>query len=341
MTFDVWPIGRMAQANDPNADQASAASGDTRTVLLGDIGGTNSRLALAQPGRRPQHVHSYANDDFPNFQAVIRRYFEDVGIIPDFGVLALAALINGPNIALTNRDWHFHVDELAQHFGLSRVHAINDFEAFAWALTLVEPSESRAIGPQTDGAPDAAKIVLGPGTGLGVAALVPLAGGWHALPTEGGHVSIGAASDDQEQVFARLRASGSLSVEMLVSGPGLARLYAAMYPGAPHRDQKEIVTAAHASDTQACAAVALFVSLLGRFAGDMALTFKALGGVYLGGGVIPALGALFDARIFRRAFEAHPPYEKTLADVQTRLLTVEEPGLLGCSAFAKTQGRLL
>jgi glucokinase len=168
---------------------------------------------------------------------------------------------------------------------------------------------------------------------------VPVGAGWQGVASEGGHVSFGPGAADEEAVFARLRAAhGPVSAETMLCGPGLERLFAAMHPAEKPRAAAAIVAGATADDAAAHACLTLFVRLLGRFAGDLALTFKALGGVYIGGGVAPRIAAFLDAPAWRAAFEAHPPYAALLRRIPTLLITHEEPGLLGCAAVARAQG---
>jgi glucokinase len=182
---------------------------------------------------------------------------------------------------------------------------------------------------------DGVKVVLGPGTGLGVAALVPVAGHWHVVASEGGHASFGPQAADEIDVFVRLQAEhGCVSAETILSGPGLVRLLRAIDPQTLCQAPEAVVAAALARDPSAQATARLFVRLLGRFAGGLALTFKAVGGVYIAGGVASRLGPLLDEHLFRAAFEAHPPYEKLLAAIPTLLMSRSEPGLLGCCALA-------
>jgi glucokinase len=181
---------------------------------------------------------------------------------------------------------------------------------------------------------DCTKVVLGPGTGLGVAALVPAGGRWQAVASEGGHVTFGPCSGDEEPVFARMRVQGPGSAEAVLSGPGIARLHRAMHAGTAALAPRDIAARALAGDPRATATIRLFTRLLGRFAGDAALTFKATGGVYISGGVARRLGPLLDGEIFRTAFEAHPPYEEMLKAIPTFVVTYEQPGLLGCAALA-------
>jgi glucokinase len=157
------------------------------------------------------------------------------------------------------------------------------------------------------------------------------------VASEGGHASFGPQAADEIEAFARLREDcGSVSAECALSGPGLVRLARALDPQAAFREPEIIVAGALAREPSALMATRLFVRLLGRFAGGLALTFKSLGGVYITGGVASGLGPLLDEPQFRAAFEAHPPYETLLQAIPTLLVTCEEPGLIGCAALADT-----
>ena len=305
------------------------------SVLLADIGGTNSRFALAGSAGRPQRIQIIENDKAPDLESAIARYLGQTGAKPDAAVLAVAAPVDGgEEVVLTNRSWRFRRSELAQRFGFAALHVVNDFEAIAWALLRLTTADTRPLGAPV--APCAGvRLVLGPGTGLGVAALVPAHGRWHVVSSEGGHASFGPQAPDEFEVFARLlHEHRSVSAETVLSGPGLVRLMRAVDPRAPHQVPEAVVTAALAGEPAALTVARLFVRLLGRFAGGLALTFKAFGGVYVAGGVASRLGPLFDGDTFRAAFEAHPPYQKLLAATPTLLMNRTEPGLLGCAALA-------
>jgi glucokinase len=309
----------------------------TATILLADIGGTHSRFALLGANGRPDQVVSWDNDDYGSLEIAIAAYIAKVAAKPQAAVIAVAGPVAGRDIALTNRSWQFNLDMLARRFGFSRIDAINDFEAQAWALGQLREGDTRIIGSAAQ-VTRGVKVVLGPGTGLGVAALVPLVdGGWQPVATEGGHVSFGAANKDEEPVFARLLAEGPVAAESVISGAGMPRLHRALNPGAPTLTAENIVARAQGGDAAAKATIALFVRLFGRFAGDVALIFKATGGVYVAGGVTGKLGALFDEAAFRAAFDAHPPYGDLMKSIPTYLVTAKNPGLLGCAAFALAQ----
>jgi glucokinase len=306
-------------------------------TLLADIGGSTSRFAYANSGGRPERIVAFSSDTVAGIDAAISHYLDGIDVRLDAAVLAVAGPIAGDEISLTNRTasgWRFRLGDLSQRFGLSPVHALNDFEALAWALPRLGPADVRQIGPSGGG--EDVKVVLGPGTGLGVAGLVPTGNGWQVVPSEGGHSAFGPAVADEIPVFSRIMAEcgGPVSAEMVLSGPGLMRMHRTLHTAAPPMSSERIVTQAQAGDPAARATTDLFVRLLGRFAGDVALMFKATGGVYLSGGVAAGLGPLLDPSIFRAAFEAHPPHQRWMASIPTALITCREPGLVGCAAVA-------
>ena len=306
------------------------------SILLADIGGSTTRFGVCEPGGRPERVTIIDNETVSGPEAAIRRYLGETALSPRAAVLAVAGPVAGGEIKLTNRDWRLRCDDLAERFGFDHIHAVNDFEAVAHALSVLRPDEARPLGPA--GPPRAGpKVVLGPGTGLGVAALMPHGKEWIAIASEGGHASFGPAAADERIVFQRLAASETepVAAETVISGPGLERIYRALNPFGIPLVARAIVTEARAGASDARAAVDLFVRLLGRFAGDVALTLKATGGVFIAGGVAQKLGPLFDVAIFRAAFENHPPYQDLLAAIPTSLMVCAEPGLIGCAALAE------
>jgi glucokinase len=303
-------------------------------ILVADIGGTNSRVAFAEPGGRPERIVTLSNDEAGGPEGVLARALEGAPT-PRLAVLALASPVAGDEIPLTNRDWIVRPKELAARFRIARVHALNDFEAIAYALPKLTGADLHPVGPATL-FPDGVKLAIGPGTGLGAAALVPSASGYRVIATEAGHMSFGAAYPDELMIFHRLLEKHTpLSVEHILSGSGLARLHRAMHPELLELKPEMILRQAQAGDRAARATVAMFVRLFGRFAGDMALAFRAMGGVYIAGGVAAKLGPLFDAGLFRAAFERHPPYENLLKAIPSALIVAPEPGLIGCAAYAE------
>jgi glucokinase len=303
-------------------------------TLLADIGGSKSRFALASSAGRPERILVIENDTAASLEAAVTRYLDETGARPGAATFAVAAPVDGEEVALTNRQWRFRRRDFARRFGFSPFVVVNDFEAIAWALPRLGSADTRPLG-QAVAPREGVKVVLGPGTGLGVAALVPADGRWQVVASEGGHASFGPQAADEDAVFARLREqSRAISAETVLSGSGLLRLARALDPRTQYREPETIVASALAREPAALAAARLFVRLLGRFAGGMALTFKALGGIYITGGVACGLGPLLDEPQFRQTFEAHPPYGTLLAAIPTLLMTCEEPGLIGCAALS-------
>jgi glucokinase len=319
------------------------STGGEGLTLVADVGGTSSRFALAhaQGGHaRLERISAIHNDTVPDLETAVAKYLGEAGARPRAATFAIAGPIDGEDIALTNRAWRFRVSEFGKKFGFASFRVINDFEAVAWALTLLGPGDTRRLGTEPslagargESAKAAPKVALGPGTGLGVAALIPVAGRWQVLASEGGHASFGPQAPDEFALFARLHGEcPALSAEMVLSGPGLVRLARALDKTTAYAEPEAILKAARAGEPKAQEAAAMFIRLLARFAGGVALTFKALGGVYIAGGVSHGLAPLIDETQFRAAFEAHPPHAVLLKAIPTLLVTYPEPGLLGCAA---------
>ena len=194
-------------------------------TLLADIGGTKSRFALANSAGRPERILIMDNDTVADLDGAVSRYLDETGARPRAATLAIAGPIDGEEVALTNRAWRFRRGELAKRFGWSQLRIVNDFEAIAWALRNLAPNETRPLGPPLPPR-EGVRAVLGPGTGLGVAALLPAGGHWHVVASEGGHASFGPQAMDEVEVFARLwKDCGHVSAEVRAvrPRPGAAR----------------------------------------------------------------------------------------------------------------------
>jgi glucokinase len=315
-------------------------------VLLADIGGTNARFALlsdvhAEPRMLPRALTA----DYPDVVTAIEEVvLAHTSLLPRTAVLAVAAPVRGEDIHLTNADWVIRPDELMKALGLGDVVVINDFEALALALNSLGPSDLEAIG---GGVPDPAgtKVVLGPGTGLGVAALVRAGNLWVPLPGEGGHVALGPAEADEFPLWTAMEPEqGRISAEAVLSGRGIVRLYravAATEGTNPRFSTPEEISAAALSGSEEAArrTMEVYCRILGRLAGDLALVFMATGGVYVGGGIAPRLVPFLRTSEFRHAFEAKAPHQAVLAEIPTWVITADEPALIGLAGFARMPGR--
>jgi glucokinase len=308
------------------------------TFLVGDIGGTHSRFGLVAEGEiAPDRVAILDNDSFSAFDDAVAAYLEQANERPRRAVIAVAGPTFGRRMTLTNRAWTIDASALEARFGFARVDLLNDFVAQAYALPHLEGSELAPIGGATP-AGDRAKAAVGPGTGLGVAGLLRTNDGWLAAPSECGHVEFAAVDEREFAAFQQIRRTmGRVSAEYVLSGPGLARLHAALRAidgVSADVDAGAIAKLARAGDGPARETVTLYLRMLARFAGDVALTFSAAGGVYLCGGVTPRLLDLLDPAAFRAAFEAKSPHEDLMAATATVVVTSDRAGLIGCAAAA-------
>lgn len=315
-------------------------------VLVGDVGGTNARFALLEePNAPPQVFSSAPTADFPDIETAIGQIvLAATSLRPRSAILDMAGPISGDEIPLTNGPWVLRPREIIRRTGVEDVIILNDFEALAMALTALESADLAPIGAASEAAPGA-KAVLGPGTGLGVGALIQAGGLWIPVPGEGGHVALGPAEADEFEVWRNIEPElGRISAEALLAGRGLVRLYraVALTDGvAPAHDQPAEVTAAAlaGADTTAVRTLSLYCRLLGRVAGDLALTIMARGGVYVGGGIPPRILPFLQAGEFRRAFEAKAPHEELMATIPTWVITRANAAIPGLAAFASAPER--
>ena len=306
------------------------------SVLLGDIGGTNARFALARNGKI-EMVANLRVTEHPTVRAALDEVLQShPDAHPRRAVLACAGPVEDGAIALTNSPWRLEERQLEAQFGFDRVLLVNDFAAVAWALPHLEADQLRQIGPG-NGKPGRPKVVLGAGTGLGVAAFLPATVGPQVITGEGGHATLPAADDREAQVLQRLRAHlGHVSAERLLSGDGLVRLYETLAEieglSAPPRGASEITAAATSGGCAASrAALDMFCAMLGGFAGNLALTWGAQGGVYVAGGIAPQIAAHLAASAFRERFEAKGRFRSYLSTIPTWIVLHPEPAFLGLS----------
>ena len=308
--------------------------------LLGDIGGTNARWAWqASPQSGIQGVSVRACALNESLHASAEAFLaEGSHPRPAWVSIGIATPVTSDRVHMTNHTWSFSITELKQALGVERCLVINDFTALAMSLAALGPGDVRQVGGGS-AVPGAAVALLGPGTGLGVSGLLPQpGGGWSVISGEGGHVTLAASDDREAAVLALLRQRhGHVSAERVLSGAGLVNLYTALcvMTGQAERSlQPSAVTQAalDGSDALCVQAMQMFTSFLGNVAGNLALTLGARGGVYIGGGIVPRLGASFDAAIFRRQFEGKGRFADYLKAVPTSVITAATPALIGASS---------
>ncbi|MEO7057185.1 MAG: glucokinase [Caldimonas sp.] len=297
--------------------------------LVGDIGGTRARFATVEsPGAVLSHPSTHACADFAGFEQLLSHRLDTAtGPRPRVAALGVATPVTGDRVRMTNLDWSFSIDDLRQTIGLERVVVLNDFATLALALPGLRAQELHRIGAGAGvPTPNGPLAVLGPGTGLGVAGLARRGSTWLPVTGEGGHATLAADDDREEAVLRALRTRfGHVSAERVLSGPGLVHLYdalAAIAGSAAESLQPEDVTQRALDDSDATCrqAVAMFLGWLGALAGDLALTFGARGGVYVGGGVVPRILPLLSGSDFRSRFERKGRFADYLAAIPTWLV---------------------
>jgi glucokinase len=310
--------------------------------LIGDIGATNARFALVQADGSMTSPRVYALNDYPSISHAIDAYLaeESPPVRPEQAVLAVAPPITGDQVTLTNHTWTFSIEALRRHVGLRRLRVINDFAANALAIPHLGESDRVQIGA---GSPvsDAPIALIGPGTGLGVSALVPTQSGAVPIPGEGGHVTMAPANAQESAVLDLMRKRyDHVSAERVLSGPGLVNLYTTLcelsaVPAASFMPAQITNPRIWDEDPRTLEATAMFCAMLGTVAGNLALTFGARGGIYIAGGIVPRLGAYFAQSEFRARFEAKGRLRGYLAAIPTYVIAQPLPALLGATALLK------
>lgn len=313
-------------------------------VLVADIGGTNARFALVDSADAATRAcGKTATADHPDISSAIREtVLPETDVSPRTAVIAVAGPVTGDRIPLTNAAWVIEPLKMIADLGLSEVIVLNDFEAQALALPGYSGTDVEQVGSgAVRGA--SAKFVLGPGTGLGAAAMIYASSTWIPVPGEGGHVELGPVAPEDFDIWPHIeRVGGRLGAEQILSGTGLPRLARAVC--AHLNRERDLATAASVTqaaednDPVAVKTLEVFARALGRVSGDFALTVLARGGVYLTGGVTSRITRFLTDGNFREAFEAKAPHEALMAKIPTFIVRHPDPALEGLASFARAPG---
>jgi glucokinase len=307
---------------------------DDRPYLLADIGGTNTRIALGDAEGSPRNVFSIANDEVSDIRSLLAAAIQSAGgQKPRFGVIAAAGPVDGGKVRLTNRNWTLSISDLERSLGLDRLLIVNDFAAMAYAVPAFAADQLVAVGGGR-ARPGSNVLVCGPGTGFGVSLLVSTGEGPFAIPTEAGHMRLNGTSTEEARLFAKFaKPGGSLAIEDLLSGSGLAALHRALGGGEATTDG--VIRNAQNGDGAAVKTVGWFMGVFGRVVGDLALGLDARGGVYLGGGVGRALKPFYAHSPFRQAFDDQPPFQDRMRAIPVFVIDHLAPGLVGALEIAR------
>lgn len=315
----------------------------TLTGLVGDVGGTNARFALARLSDgvvRLENPVSLRAADYPSGAEAVRAFLDGLGARerPRLAVIAAAGPIEHGAVEFTNNTaWRFSERDLARDCGLAAVRLINDFTAQALAIDHLTAGDVRRIGPPGEPLARATAAILGPGTGFGSGAQVDDGESRAILSGEGGHMGFSPGDDVELEIVRRLMVRfGRVSVERLVSGPGLLNLYQALADirgeAAVCGRPDEVTGKGLTGDPLARAALDRFCAMLGSVAGDFALALGARRGVYIAGGIAPGLFDLLEASDFRRRFEAKGRMSDYLKPIPTFVVTAPHAALLGSAS---------
>lgn len=313
----------------------------SKYALVGDVGGTNARLALCSLDNGDiVQAKTFSGLEFQGLEAVIVHYLEQVNVRVSDACIAIACPITGDWVAMTNHSWAFSIAEMKQNLGLDNLEIINDFTAVSMAIPMIKPEHLIQLGGDKPVA-DKPIAVYGAGTGLGVAHLVHVDKRWVSLPGEGGHVDFAPNSEEEGIILDVLRAEiGHVSAERVLSGPGLVNLYRAIVKAdnrLPENYQPSDVTERALADscTDCRRALSLFCVILGRFGGNLALNLGTFGGVYIAGGIVPRFLEFFKASGFRGGFEDKGRFKDYVKDIPVYLIIHDQPGLLGAGAHLR------
>jgi glucokinase len=311
-------------------------------IVVADIGGTNARFAVITQYDSStnqfviSHQSTYPSAEFPSFESAISRYLNELPIAkPLRACLAVAGPVKAQQVYLTNLGWQFNSQDIKQQFGFSELAVINDFAAFAYAAPYLDPEQNIEIksGQAQAGANIA---VMGPGTGFGAACLARDINGSAVMSCEAGHISLAAVTELDQQLLVALKQDiAHVSVEEVFSGRGLAHLYQAMAKVKGHTAERLSAEqiSERAAECEICdATLNHFCDWIGSVAGDLSLTFGALGGVFIGGGILPRMAQRLKSSQFAERFVTKGPMSQYAGQIPVTLVVQENIPLIGAAA---------
>ena len=325
------------------------------TLLAGDIGGTKTALAIFELGGSGQGAaltlreeRIYPSQEYRSFDEVVHRFLEDTGAKPGRAAFGVAGPVVGGSVRVTNLPWFLDADALARTHGLSRVCLVNDVEANAWGLDELDAADIVTVRPPSVSA-SGNRVLVSPGTGLGIAGLYKDGERYRPFATEGGHAGFGPETAQERRLLEFAIAKRSrVSWEDVIAGPGLPMLYEFIVADSHSDADRDILEAIgkdeapplittrglDGTSTAAKETVRLHIRLLGSAAGNAALHYLATGGVYLGGGIVPRLAHRLEADGFLDGFSSKVPMDHLLREIPIRVVMTPKAALLGAARVA-------
>ncbi len=320
--------------------------------LSGDIGGTKTllRISAGDGVRAPLLQKSYSSADYDGLAEILDEFLREAGAANVVAAcFALAGPVSGRRVKLTNLPWEVDADALAARFGIARISLINDFEAVGHGIAALLPGDLLTLQPGVP-QPQGVRVVVGAGTGLGIAWLSWMNESYTVHPSEGGHMDFAPADAAQYALLQYLQQRyGHVSYERIVSGPGLVAIFEFLRDSGLGSPSVQLIAAmgegdAAAAITQAAqrgdepiaqAALDLFVQVYGAFVGNLALLVLPRGGIYVAGGIAAKIAATMQRGDFLRAFHDKGRYTGLLASLPLHIVTNQQVGLLGADLMAK------
>ena len=307
-------------------------------VVVGDVGGTHARFAVVDTATKPWNISNRYDSDksASDFSATLRDYLDHAGLgtLPAAIAIAAAGPVTDGRVRLTNRNWDLS-EEALRGLGFPEAVLVNDFAALAFSVEALEDKDSRLIGPALVGLRSEPVSIIGAGTGFGAACLARFRGRAVAIATEGGHATFAPIGAREMEVVRVLgKRFPHVSIERVLSGPGLENLHAALaeIDGRPSPALKAAdIVAQHDRDPTARAAVEMFGAIYGSVAGDFALVHGARGGVYIAGGIASKIETILQCGIFRERFETKGRLSHYVQAIPTRLVLSEDTAFLGAA----------
>lgn len=321
-------------------------------LLCGDIGGTKTKLALCErhAPRAPTRVATFADAGRRDFGEILTTYLAGDDVEIEAACFGVAGPVIGARVETTNLPWVLDANALAGQLG-APVYLLNDLEVLAYGVSVLDESSWAVLNPGPD-VQHGTRAVIAAGTGLGEAGLVWSDGGWLALPSEGGHADFGPRNDREIALLRYLQGLyDHVSYERIVSGPGLANVFAYLRDVERQAVPAALAAAARGADAPAAisnaalvdetgiavAALDLFVSIYGAEAGNLALKLKALGGVYIGGGIAPKILPKLQDGTFLSSFLDKGRFAEFLAQVPVRVVLESNVALFGAACYADSR----
>ncbi|HWV15239.1 MAG TPA: glucokinase [Cellvibrio sp.] len=315
-------------------------------LLVADIGGTNARFGLVEPAADSSSINYTARRqitlpcaNYPDMATMVKACCVEFGIdMPEHACFAIAGPIEDGSVQMTNLSWKFSIAGLRDQLGLKTLHVINDFAALAYATPFLQEQELQTLYAAKSH-PEAPVVVMGPGTGFGMALLTPTHEGWKIIPTEGGHASFAPTTEKELAIKSfLLKEQPHVSVEDILSGGGLVNLYRALAHIAGIQAQAytpaEVSTKGLNNEDPICReAVVTFCNTLGAVAGDKAVSTGARGGVVIGGGITPKLLSLLPQTDFIARYKNKGPMTHYVSDISIKLILNDKAALVGSAAW--------